>query len=82
VPCALVRLNRTHQKLHTQLREAYPSTATGAADPAWRSDAGLGAEALRAYVIRLRISYVQNDEALSRNLLMYMSKANLPISVH
>jgi len=33
--------NRSPQKLHTQLREAYPSTATGAAIHASRSDAGL-----------------------------------------
>jgi len=32
-------LDRSPQKLHTQLREAYPSTATGAANPASRSDA-------------------------------------------
>ena len=34
-------LNRSPQKLHTQLREAYPSTATGAANPASRSDANI-----------------------------------------
>jgi len=38
--------------------------------------------ALCACVIRLRVSYSQNDETLSRNSLMYMSKANLPIAVH
>ena len=38
--------------------------------------------ALSAQVIRLRVFYNQNDETLSRNLLMYMRKANLPIAVH
>ena len=37
--------------------------------------------ALCAYMIRLRVSYNQNDEILSRNSLMYMSKANLHIAV-
>ena len=36
--------------------------------------------ALCAQVIRLRVSYNQIDETLSRNSLMYMSKANLPIA--
>jgi len=35
-------INRSSQKLHTQLREAYPTTTTWAANPASRSDAGLG----------------------------------------
>jgi len=34
-----------------------------------------------AQVIRHRVSYNQNDENFSRNSLMYMSKANLPIAV-
>jgi len=33
--------------------------------------------ALCALVKRLRVPYNQNDETLSRNSLMYMSKANL-----
>jgi len=37
--------------------------------------------ALCAQVIRLRVSYTQNDETLSRNSLRYLSKANLPIAV-
>jgi len=37
--------------------------------------------ALCAKVKRLRVSYNQNDETLSRNSLMYMSKANLTIAV-
>jgi len=36
--------------------------------------------ALCAEVIRLRVSYHQDDETLSRNSLMYKSKANLPIA--
>ena len=32
-------------------------------------------------MIRLRVSYNQNDETLSRNSLRYLSKANLPIAV-
>ena len=38
--------------------------------------------ALCAYLIRLRVSYNQNDETLSRNSLRYLSKASLPIAVH
>jgi len=38
--------------------------------------------ALCAYVIRLRVSYNQNDETLSQNSLMYLSKVNLPIVVN
>jgi len=38
--------------------------------------------ALCAYVIRSRVSFTQNDETLSRNLLRYLSKANLPMAVH
>jgi len=41
-----------------------------------------GVKGLCAQVIRLRVSYNQNDEALSRNSLMYMSKADLTIVVH
>jgi len=37
--------------------------------------------ALYAEVKRLRISYNQNDETLSRNSLRYLSKANLTIAV-
>jgi len=33
-------------------------------------------------VKRLRVSDNQNDETLSQNSLMYMSKANLTIAVH
>jgi len=33
--------------------------------------------ALCAEVIRLRVSYNQNDEPLNRNSLRYLSKANL-----
>jgi len=36
---------------------------------------------LRAYVIRLRVSYNQIDETLSQNSLRYLSQANLPIAV-
>jgi len=44
---------------------------------------GLGVQgALCAYVIRLRVSYTQNDETLSRNSLRYLSKTNLPIAVN
>jgi len=39
-------------------------------------------DALGAQVIRLRVSYNQNDETLSRNSLRYLSKANLPIAVN
>jgi len=35
--------------------------------------------ALCAYVIRLQVSYNQDDETLSQNLLSYLSKADLPI---
>jgi len=38
--------------------------------------------ALCAQLIRLQASSNQNDKTLSRNSLMYMSKANLPIAVH
>jgi len=38
--------------------------------------------ALCADVIRLRVSYYQNDETLSRNSLRYLSKANLSIAVN
>jgi len=38
--------------------------------------------ALSAEVIRLGVLYKQNDKTLSRNLLMYMRTANLPIAVH
>ena len=38
--------------------------------------------ALCAYLIRLRLSSNQNDETLSRNSLMYMSKANLLIALN
>jgi len=38
--------------------------------------------ALCAEVIRLRVSYNQNDKTLSRNSLRYLSKANLTIAVH
>ena len=38
--------------------------------------------ALGAQAIRLRISYNQNDETLSRNSLRYLSKVNLPIAVN
>jgi len=38
--------------------------------------------ALCAEVKRLRVYYNQNDETLSRNSLMYMSKANLTIAVN
>jgi len=38
--------------------------------------------ALCAYVKRLRVSYNQNDETLSRSSLRYLSKANLAIAVH
>ena len=38
--------------------------------------------ALCAQVIRLRVSYNQNDETRSRNSLRYLSKANLPIVCH
>jgi len=38
--------------------------------------------ALCAEVIRLRVSYNQNDETLGRNSLRYRSRANLPILVH
>jgi len=37
---------------------------------------------LCAYVIRLQVSFNPNDEILSRNSLMYMRKANLPIAVY
>ena len=37
--------------------------------------------ALCAYVIRLRVSYNQNEEIISQNSLRYLSKANLPIAV-
>jgi len=33
--------------------------------------------ALCAEVIRIRVAYDQNDVSLSRNLLMYMTKASL-----
>jgi len=39
-------------------------------------------DALCAYVIRLRVSYNQNDEPLSGNSLRYQSKENLPIAVN
>jgi len=43
----------------------------------------LGAEgALCAYVIRLRVSYNQNDDTFNRNSLSYLSKANSAIAVH
>jgi len=35
--------------------------------------------ALCAYVIRLRVSYNQNDETLSRNSLRYLSKSSLKV---
>jgi len=38
--------------------------------------------AMCAEVIRLRVSYNRTDETLSRNSLMYMSKANLPRAVN
>ena len=38
--------------------------------------------ALCAQVIRLRVFYNQNDETLSRNSLIYMSKASLTIAVN
>jgi len=38
--------------------------------------------ALCVYVIRLRVSYNQTDETLSRNSLRYLSKASLPMAVH
>jgi len=38
--------------------------------------------ALCAEVKRLRVSYNQNDETLSRNSLRYLSKANLTIAVN
>ena len=38
--------------------------------------------ALCAEVKRLRVSYNQNDETLSRNSLRYLSKANLSIAVN
>jgi len=38
--------------------------------------------ALCAQVKRLRVSYNQNDETLSRNSLRYLSKANLSIAVN
>ena len=38
--------------------------------------------ALCAYVIRLRVSNIQNDETLSRNSLRYLSKANLSMVVN
>jgi len=38
--------------------------------------------ALCAEVIRLRVSYNQNDETLSRNSLRYLSKSNLPIAIN
>jgi len=37
--------------------------------------------ALCAYVIRLQVSSNQTAETLSRNSLMYMSKANVPIAL-
>ena len=36
---------------------------------------------LRAWVIRLRVSYTQNDETRRRNSLVYMSKANFRIAL-
>jgi len=38
--------------------------------------------ALCAEVKRLRVSYNQNDETLSRNSLRYLSKANSTITVN
>jgi len=38
--------------------------------------------ALCAEVIRIRVSSNQNDEALRRNSLMYMSKVNLTTAVN
>ena len=39
-------------------------------------------DALCVLLIGLRVSYNQNDETLSRNSLMYITKANLPTAVH
>jgi len=38
--------------------------------------------ALCTEVIRLRVSYDQNDETLSQNSLRYLSRASLPIAVN
>jgi len=54
--------NRSPQKLHTQLREAYPSTATRAGNPASRSDAGFGG--LKHHLSAYGIATVYNTPSL------------------